>query len=96
MRFDYRFADSDSPWYPAPFVAYRPLDADEVAEVRLASLPSNAWSADDMERDSDHYLRVDAGWRMRLGENGRLHLGAGAETWDDIAAHFEVGASLAF
>ncbi|WP_170825735.1 hypothetical protein [Halomonas caseinilytica] len=49
------------PWYTAPFVAYRPLDADEAAEVRLVSLPSNAWSADDMERDSDHYLRVDAG-----------------------------------
>lgn len=71
-------------------------DDPKAAEVRLASLPGNAWRADDMERDSDHYLRVDAGWRMQLGENGMLHLGAGAETWDEVAAHFEVGASLAF
>lgn len=152
LRLDYRFTDRASPWYTAPFVAYRHTDVDvdgyqesgshasaltvdsqelkehrlevgimfdraqvdgyglyaevalgehlgddpEAARVSLTSLSSNHYSADDLERGSDHYARVDAGWRMRVGENGMLRLGGGAEARDEIATHFEIGASLAF
>ncbi len=70
-------------------------DADS-AEVRLASLPTNAYSAEDIDRGSDNYLRVDGGWRMQLGRNAMLHLGAGIETWDEVTARGEVGVSYTF
>ncbi|MDO6786088.1 autotransporter domain-containing protein [Cobetia marina] len=73
------------------------LDDDaESAEVRLASLPTNAYSAEDLDRGSDNYLRVDGGWRMQLGRNAMLHLGAGIETWDEVTARGEVGVSYTF
>lgn len=73
------------------------LDDDaESAEVRLASLPTNAYSADDLDRGSDNYVRLDGGWRMQLGANGMLHLGGGIETWDEVSTRLEVGASYTF
>ncbi len=70
-------------------------DADS-AEVRLASLPTNAYRTEDLDRGSDNYLRVDGGWRMQLGRNAMLHLGAGIETWDEVTARGEVGVSYTF
>lgn len=73
------------------------LDDDaESAEVRLASLPTNAYRAEDLDRGSDSYVRLDGGWRMQLGRNAMLHLGAGFETWDEVTARGEVGVSYTF
>ncbi|GAB2804101.1 esterase EstA [Halomonas shantousis] len=71
-------------------------DEREGAEVMLVSLPTNHWTGESVAREDDHYLRFDAGWRMALGRSAMLQAGVGAEGWDDMTAHFRLGASLAF
>ncbi|SDK87926.1 outer membrane lipase/esterase [Modicisalibacter muralis] len=151
LRVDYRLTASDSPWYTAPFVAYRHIDGEidgyreqgsaanalivsdqdveqrsaelglmvdrsleggfglfgelawgeylenerDGAEVRLASLPTNSWSGETVEREDDHYLRFDAGVRVKLGD-AMLHAGAGVQGWDELTPHFQVGAGFTF
>jgi len=151
LRVDYRLTPSDSPWYAAPFVAYRHIEAEvdgyreegsaanalivsdqevedrrlevglmldraleggfglfgelawgrylederEGAEVRLASLPTNSWSGETVEREDDNYLRFDAGVRVRFGD-ATLHAGAGVQGWDELSPHFQVGAGFIF
>lgn len=151
LRVDYRLTASDSPWYTAPFVAYRHIEGEidgyreqgsaanalivsdqdveqrsvelglmmdrsleggfglfgelawgkylederDGAEVRLASLPTNSWSGESLERDDDNYLRLDAGVRVKLGD-AMLHAGAGVQGWDELTPHFQVGAGFTF
>lgn len=151
LRLDYRLTAADSPWYTAPFVAYRHIEAEvdgyrergsaanalivedqdiedrqlelgvmmdrglvdgwglygelawgkylederDGAEVRLASLPTNGWSGERVEREDDRYVRVDAGLRVQLGD-ATLHAGAGAQGWDELTPHFQVGAGYTF
>lgn len=65
-------------------------DPREAPEVRLRSLPTNRWSADDVEREDDDYLRVEGGLRVRLGD-ALLHAGVGAQGWDDWRPSVQVG-----
>ncbi|HET8792119.1 MAG TPA: autotransporter domain-containing protein, partial [Modicisalibacter sp.] len=151
LRVDYRLTASDSPWYTAPFVAYRHVEGEidgyreqgsaanalivsdqeveqrsvelglmmdrsaeggfglfgelawgkylederDGAEVRLASLPTNSWSGESVEREDDKYLRFDAGVRVKLGD-AMLHAGAGVQGWDELTPHFQVGAGFTF
>lgn len=151
LRVDYRLTASDSPWYTAPFVAYRHIEGDidgyreqgsaanalivsdqefeqrsaelglmadrsleggfglfgeyawgkylederDGAEVRLASLPTNSWSGETIEREDDNYLRFDAGVRVKLGA-AMLHAGAGVQGWDELTPHVQVGAGFIF
>ncbi|MHB0774211.1 autotransporter domain-containing protein [Halomonas sp. WWR20] len=71
-------------------------DSRDGASVMLTSLPTNHWSGERQSREDDHYLRVDTGWRMALGRSAMLEAGVGAEGWDDMTAHFRLGASLTF
>lgn len=151
LRVDYRLTASDSPWYTAPFVAYRHIEGEidgyreqgsaanalivsdqefeqrsmelglmmdrsveggfglfgefawgkylederDGAEVRLASLPTNSWSGESVEREDDNYLRFDAGLRVQLGD-AMLHAGAGVQGWDELTPHFQLGAGYRF
>lgn len=151
LRADYRLTTSDSPWYTAPFIAYRHVDAEidgyreagsvanalivseqdaedrqlelglmmdrsleggvglfgelawgeylederETAEVRLASLPTNRWSGDATQREDDHYLRLETGLRVQLG-NALLQAAAGVQGRDSLSPHFQLGASFTF
>ncbi|SFU31718.1 outer membrane lipase/esterase [Halomonas korlensis] len=70
-------------------------DENDATEVRLASLPTNRWSGEGIERDKDHYLRLDTGLRLTLG-NARLQAGAGVEGWDSLEPHFQLSAGLSF
>ncbi len=70
-------------------------DENGAAEVRLASLPTNRWSGEGAERDDDHYLRLDTGLRLTLG-NTRFQAGAGVEGWDSLEPHFQLSAGLSF
>ncbi|MBS9404179.1 autotransporter domain-containing protein [Halomonas sp. TRM85114] len=70
-------------------------DENDAAEVRLASLPTNRWSGEGGEGDDDHYLRLDTGLRLALG-NTRIQAGAGIEGWDNLEPYFQLSAGFSF
>ena len=70
-------------------------DERDGAEVRLASLPTNGWSGEKIAREDDHYVRADLGLRLGWG-NASLQLGAGAQGWNDLTPHMQLGASYRF
>nr|WP_275287592.1 autotransporter outer membrane beta-barrel domain-containing protein [Halomonas elongata] len=63
VRFDYRLTDSGSPWYTAPFVAYRHVEAD-IDGYREAESAANALivSSQDLEE-----RRVELGFMADRG-----------------------------
>jgi outer membrane lipase/esterase len=70
-------------------------DEKDAAEVSLASLPTNRWSGEGAEREDDHYLRLDTGLRLTLG-NTHFQAGAGVEGWDRLEPYFQLSAGLSF
>ncbi|QEA40733.1 autotransporter domain-containing protein [Pistricoccus aurantiacus] len=70
-------------------------DERDGVEVRLASLPTNSWSGESIDREHDHYIRADAGLRLGWG-NASVQLGAGAQGWNDLTPHVQLGASYRF
>lgn len=67
----------------------------DAAEVSLASLSTNRWSGEGTEREDDHYLRLDTGLRLTLG-NTRFQAGVGVEGWDSLEPYFQLSAGLSF
>jgi outer membrane lipase/esterase len=70
-------------------------DERDGAEVRLASLSTNRWSGEKIEREDDDYLRGEAGLRMQLGD-ARFNVSGGAQGWDEWSPYMQAGVGFVF
>ncbi|HSP57984.1 MAG TPA: autotransporter domain-containing protein [Halomonas sp.] len=68
LRLDYRLTAEESPWYTAPFVAYRHIDAD-IDGYREAGSPANALIVSGQELDE---RRMEVGLMMDRSPQGGI------------------------